>query len=215
MSDDRFIRSRLLFGEKFEELQSKKVLLLGVGGVGGHCLDALYRTGIQDITIVDFDMYDITNQNRQIASESNLGKSKVKTLVKLYKGIKGIDIKITPQWVKEFNFEPYDIVLDAIDDIPSKVAIAQKVYKKLLTSTGSAKKLDPTKIQVCNIWKTYNDPLAKKLRVELKKVGFTKKFDVIFSDENPNCKELGSFIGVTGSFGLAMASCAIKKLLKL
>lgn len=78
---------------------------------------------------------------------------------------------------------------------------------------GSAKKLDPTKIEICSVWKTYNDPLAKKFRNELKKVGFTKKFDVVFSSEVSTCKELGSFIGVTGSFGLAMASLAIRRLL--
>lgn len=211
---DRFSRSRILFGEKFNKLENAKILLFGVGGVGGHCLDALYRTGIRDITIIDFDTYDITNQNRQIASEYNEGKSKVKSLTELYQGIKGIEVKVTPEWVNTFDFDEFDLVLDAIDDIPSKVAIAKKTYKKLISSMGSAKKIDPTRIQVCSIWKTYNDGLAKKVRTELKKAKFEKKYEVIFSDELPMCDGLGSYVGVTGSFGLALASRAIARLLE-
>lgn len=208
----RFSRCRSLFGADFEKLQKSKVILLGVGGVGGFCLDSLYRSGVQDITIVDFDTFEITNQNRQLGSEA-IGVSKVERMKELYSGIQGYDLKITPQWVKEFDFEPFDLVIDAIDDMPAKVAIAVKCSEKLISSMGGAKKVDPTKIEIVNIWKTYNDGLAKKFRNELKKVGFKKKFDVVFSSELPNCKDLGSFVGVTGSFGLALSSLAIRKLL--
>lgn len=209
----RFDRCKILFGENFEKLQKAKVLLLGVGGVGSFCLDALYRSGISDITIVDFDTFDITNQNRQIGSDS-VGEVKVTRLATLYEGVKPLHVKLTPQWIEEYDFEPYDIVLDAIDDIPCKVALALKTHKKLISSMGGAKKMDPTKIQICSIWKTYNDGLAKKCRSELKKRGFNKKYDVIFSDELANCEGLGSFVGVTGSFGLALASAAISKIIK-
>jgi len=208
----RYSRCKKLFGDDFEKIQNAKILLLGVGGVGGFCLDSLYRTGVNDITIVDFDTFEITNQNRQLGSEA-LGMIKVERMKELYPGIKGYDLKITPKWVEEFNFEPYDLVIDAIDDMPAKVAIAIKCSDKLISSMGGAKKLDPTKIEITNIWKTYNDGLAKKFRNELKKMGFKKKFDVVFSSELPNCKDLGSFVGVTGSFGLALSSLAIKKLL--
>jgi len=208
----RFTRCRILFGEDFEKLQNSKVLLLGVGGVGGFCLDSLYRSGVQDITVVDFDTFEITNQNRQLGSEA-IGMSKIERMKELYSGIEGYDLKITPEWVKEFDFEPFDLVIDAIDDMPAKVAIAMKCSDKLISSMGGAKKLDPTKIEIIDIWKTYNDGLAKKFRNELKKVGFKEKFDVVFSSELPNCKDLGSFVGVTGSFGLALSSLAIKKLL--
>ena len=210
---DRFSRTRQLFEDDFEKLQSKKVLLLGVGGVGGFCLDSLYRTGIGSITIVDFDTFEVTNQNRQLGSEA-VGVVKVERMKELYPGIDGYDLKITPQWVEEFDFEPFDLVIDAIDDMPAKVAIVQKVSHKLISSMGGAKKLDPTKIEITDIWKTYNDGLAKKFRNELKKIGFKKKFDVVFSSELPNCKELGSFVGVTGSFGLTLSALAIKKLLR-
>jgi len=209
---DRFSRTRLLFEDNFEKLQNSKVLLLGVGGVGGFCLDSLYRTGIGKITIVDFDIFEVTNQNRQLGSEA-IGMSKVERMKELYSGIDGYDLKITPQWVEDFDFEPFDLVIDAIDDMPAKVAITLKCSDKLISSMGGAKKLDPTKIEVIDIWKTYNDGLAKKFRSELKKAGFKKKFDVVFSSELPNCKDLGSFVGVTGSFGLALSSLAIKKLL--
>lgn len=208
----RFSRCRSLLGDDFEKLQKSKVLLLGVGGVGGFCLDSLYRTGVKDITIVDFDIFEITNQNRQLGSEA-IGMSKVERMIELYDGINGYDLKITPEWVQKFDFEPYDLVIDAIDDMPAKVAVTLKCSEKLISSMGGAKKLDPTKIEIVDIWKTYNDGLAKKFRSELKKVGFKKKFDVVFSSELPMCKDLGSFVGVTGSFGLALSSLAIKKLL--
>ena len=210
---DRFSRCRLLFKDDFERLQKAKVILLGVGGVGGFCLDSMYRTGVGHITIVDFDEFEVTNQNRQIGSDK-IGMRKVQRMQELYPDIEGYDAKVTLDWVNEFDFEPFDLVVDAIDDMPAKVAIAQKCSHKLISSMGGAKKLDPTKIEIVDIWKTYNDRLAKKFRSELKKVGFKKKFDVVFSSELPNCQGLGSFVGVTGSFGLTLCALAIKKLMK-
>lgn len=210
---DRFARCKLLFGDEFEKLQNAKVLLLGVGGVGGFCLDSLYRTGVGSITVVDFDTFEVTNQNRQIGSDA-INMVKIERMKELYNGIEGIELKITPAWVEEFDFEPYDLVIDAIDDIPAKVAIALKVSDKLISSMGGAKKLDPTKIEISTIWKTHGDGFARKFRNELKKIGFKKKFDVVFSAELPNCDGLGSFVGVTGSFGLAISALAIRKLLK-
>jgi len=211
---DKFSRTRLLFENNFEKLQSKRVLLLGVGGVGGFCLDSLYRTGIGSITIIDFDTFEVTNQNRQLGSEA-VGMLKVERMKKLYPGIKSYNLKITPEWVEKFDFKPFDLIIDAIDDMPAKVAIAQKCSQKLISSMGGAKKLDPTKIEITDIWNTYNDGLAKKFRSELKKKGLYKKFDVVFSSELPNCKGLGSFVGVTGSFGLTLSALAIKKLLNI
>ena len=208
----RYERCRLLFGEDFEKLTQAKIILFGVGGVGGHCLDALYRTGIKDITIVDFDKYEITNQNRQIASE-NLGKIKTEVLSKQYHGITPLTQKVTKEWVEDFDFEDFDLVIDAIDDIPAKVALANKNYKKYISSCGGAKRVDPTKIEIASIWKTTNDPFAKKFRYELKKSGFNKDFKAVYSKELPiKCEGLGSFVGVTGSMGLALASLALQKL---
>lgn len=204
----------MLLGDSFDKLGSAKILLLGVGGVGSFCLDCLHRNGIHDITIVDFDCYDASNQNRQMWSELHEGESKVEAMQKHYPEIKIMDMKITPEWVEKFDFEPYDLILDAIDDIHAKLALAQKCYKKLISATGSAKRLDPTKIEVSTIWKTHGDRFASKIRYELKKRRFTKKYPVIFSTEPARTKVKGSFVGVTGSFGMTMCSLAIQKLME-
>ena len=208
---DRFDRCRLLFGKNFSKIESANILLLGVGGVGGVCLDALYKTGVKQITIVDFDKFEVTNQNRQIGSE-NLGSIKVDILGKIYSGINTLNVKITPAWVDEFDFDEFDLVIDAIDDIKAKVSIAHKCSHKLISSMGGAKKIDPTHIKISSIWKTHTDGLAKKFRYELKRSNFNGDFEVVFSDEPPQCSDLGSFIGVTGSFGLTLASLAIRKI---
>jgi len=208
----RFERVKPLFGTNFTNIKESKILLIGVGGVGGFCLDCLYRSGVRDITIVDFDTFDETNQNRQIGSE-NIGQKKVEVLSKKYPNIRYIDKKISPQWVKEFDFEKFDLVVDAIDDIPSKVALAHKTYDKLISSCGAAKRIDPTKIKIDSIWKTTNDPFAKKFRYELKRSNFDKDFQAVFSTEDPiRINELGSFVGVSGAMGLALCSLGIKKI---
>jgi len=203
----------MLLGDDFEKITSAKILLLGVGGVGSYCLDCLHRNGINDITIIDFDSYDASNQNRQMWSELHEGESKVEAMQKHYPQIKTMEMKITPEWVDAFDFEPYDLVLDAIDDIHAKLALAQKCYSKLISATGSAKRLDPTKIEVSTIWKTHGDRFASKIRYELKKRRFSKKYPVIFSSEPARTKVKGSFVGVTGAFGLTMCSLAIQKLI--
>lgn len=211
----RYDRTLKLFGEEnFKKFQNTKLILLGVGGVGSFALDALYNTGITDITIVDFDTYEESNMNRQLGSHGNIGESKVETLKKKYPNITPIHEKITLQWIDDFDFSQYDYILDAIDDIKPKVHLINKYYTKVITTSGSAKRVDPSKIEYKSIWDTYNDPFIRKIRYELKKVGFKKKFKVIFSSEEPKCLEKGSFEAVTGSFGFMMASVAINKIIK-
>lgn len=210
---DRFTRSRWIFGDKFQKLQDSKVLVCGCGGVGGVCIDALYRSGVGHITAIDCDKFDITNQNRQIGSE-NIGEYKTDVFARLYLGLKRVNLKLTPSVISEFDFSEFDLIIDCIDDIPAKVAIAKICSKRLLSSMGGAKRLDPTKIKVASIWKTTNDPFARKIRYELKKAGFKGDYKVVFSTEAPNCVNLGSFIGVTASFGLNLASLAVNRLIK-
>ncbi|WP_345987582.1 ThiF family adenylyltransferase [Sulfurimonas sp. HSL1-2] len=209
----RYERSRMLLGEDFEKLQGARLLLLGVGGVGSFCLDCLIRSGVNDITIVDFDTYDESNQNRQLWSEHHIGESKVKALQTHYPQITVIETRIDEAWVEAFDFEPYDLVLDAIDDTKAKLALAQKCYAKLISATGSAKRLDPSKIEVGTIWTAHGDRFASKLRYELKKRRFSKKYPVIFSSEPPRVKVKGSFMGVTAAFGLTMCSLAVRRLI--
>jgi tRNA A37 threonylcarbamoyladenosine dehydratase len=213
----RFDRVFKLFGNDFYNFKEHKILLLGVGGVGGFCLDCLYRTGFENITIVDFDTFDETNQNRQLESENleSLNKSKVDVFAKKYPNIKIINSKIDTNWIESFDFSEFDSVLDAIDDIPVKVELPIKISNlnkqkniniNFISSMGSAMKTDPTMIQVTDIWKTKEDGLARRIRSELRKRNFKNKYKVIFSEEKPKGELKGSFIGVTASFGLAMCS---------
>ena len=210
----KYDRSKKLFGvdisEKFEDV---KLILLGVGGVGSFALDALYNTGITNITIVDFDTYEESNLNRQMGSFGNIGRIKVEALKEKYPEVTPIHVKITPEWIDNFDFSSYDYILDAIDDVKPKVHLIKKHFTKIISTSGGAKRIDPSKIEYISIWDTYNDPFIKKIRTELKTQGFKKKFKVIFSSELPICLEKGSFEGVTGSFGLMMASVTIQKLI--
>ncbi len=212
MKHDRTIK---LFGEdNFKKLSQAKIIILGIGGVGSFALDCLYNTGIENITIVDFDTYEESNQNRQLGSHGNIGRIKVEVLKERYPNVTAIYTKITKQWIDEFDFSSYDYILDAIDDIPPKVHLIKKFYTKIISTSGSAKRIDPSKIEYKSIWDTYNDPFIKKIRTQLKKEGFKRKFKVVFSSENPICTDKGSFEGVTASFGLMMASVVIKKILR-
>jgi len=210
----RFERCRILFGEEdFTKLQQAKILILGVGGVGSYALDCLYRSGVSDITILDFDTFDETNQNRQIGSEA-VGVAKVKRLQELYPEIKTINQQMNMTWVASFDFDPYDIVIDAADSTMVKIEVAKKCYKKLIMALGSAKRYDASKIEVASIWKTHGDSLARKIRNELKRAKFDRNFTVVFSPEEDKCKDKGSCVAVTGAVGLTVCSEAIKKVLK-
>ncbi len=209
---NRFERCQMLFGDNFFKIKEAKIIILGVGGVGSYALDCLYRSGVNNITIVDFDTFDITNQNRQIGSDA-VGSYKVEHLQTIYQGIKIINQKIDIEWVKNTDLSEYDLILDAIDDIKPKVELIKRYYKKLISSGGSAKKTDPTKIEYISLWKTTNDPFLRKIRTMLKKDKFDKNFKVIFSSEVPKIVSKGSFVGVTGSFGLTMCSVAIDKII--
>jgi len=205
-----FSRCKELF-DNFEKFKNIKVLICGIGGVGGYALDCLYRSGIQNITAIDFDTFEITNQNRQIGSEY-LGEKKTEVFKKLYPKIKTIDTKITPEWIEKFDFSEFDFVIDAIDDMEAKIALIKKTYPKLISSMGAARRIDPTKIEIADIWKTTIDPFAKIIRTRLKKDGFKQNFTTVYSIETPQKCEKGSFIAVTGGFGMTICAEIIKKI---
>lgn len=212
----RFTRVKWLIGEElFDKITTLKVLVFGLGGVGGFCVDALYRTGFKDFTFIDEDSFEATNLNRQLHSE-HIGQAKAEVFSQIYGG-KGIVKRVDSAFLREFSLQEFDIIIDAIDDIPAKVAIVGVVdtQKQIFVSaTGGARKLDTTKISIAPLCKTHGDALAKKFRYELKKAGLKANFEVVFSDEKPICKELGSFMGVTGAFGLALASLVLRKVIK-
>ena len=210
----RYSRCKTLFGEDdFNKLQNSNIIILGVGGVGGHTLDCLYRSGITNITIVDYDKYDESNQNRQIGSHA-VGEDKLTVLKQLYPDIKTIHQKMDLEWLDNFDFEPFDIIVDSADTTKVKIELAKKEYKKLIMSLGSAKRYDTTKIEVASIWKSHGDALGRKIRYELKKAKFDRNFTVVFSPEEDKCKDKGSCIAVTGAFGLTICSEVIKRVLK-
>lgn len=212
----RFTRVKWLIGEElFDKITTLKVLVFGLGGVGGFCVDALYRTGFKDFTFIDEDSFEATNLNRQLHSE-HIGQAKAEVFSQIYGG-KGIVKRVDSAFLREFSLQEFDIIIDAIDDIPAKVALVGVVdtQKQIFVSaTGGARKLDTTKIAIAPLCKTHGDALAKKFRYELKKAGLKANFEVVFSDENPICKELGSFMGVTGAFGLALASLVLRKVIE-
>ncbi|ECH3658500.1 tRNA threonylcarbamoyladenosine dehydratase [Campylobacter upsaliensis] len=211
----RYTRVKWLVGdENYEKISRTRVLIFGLGGVGGICTDALFRTGFTKLTLIDADSFETTNLNRQIHSE-HIGENKAEVFAKIYQA-KGIVAKVDEEFLSTFDLSKFDLIIDAIDDISAKVALANKIdFKKqiFISSTGGARKLDPTLIKTTSIFKTYGDALAKKFRYGLRKSGFKGDFDVVFSNEEAKCKNLGSFMGVTASFGLALASLALKKVL--
>ncbi len=209
----RFARCRQLFGpEDFARLQDARILLLGAGGVGSYALDCLYRTGIHRITVIDYDRYERSNQNRQIGSEA-LGMLKTEHLAARYPGITTIQQRMDMAWVAAFDFDPYDLILDAADTTRVKIEIAKRHYRKLIMALGSARRIDPTQIQTVSIWKSQGDPLARKIRNELKKARFDRNFTVIFSPETVRGDAGGSFVGVTGAFGLTLCATAVDTIL--
>jgi tRNA A37 threonylcarbamoyladenosine dehydratase len=210
----RFERCRTLFGkEGFEKIQNAHILILGVGGVGSYALDCLYRSGVKHLTIVDYDSFDESNRNRQIGSDA-VGEKKLSVLKRLYPEIHTIEQKMDCAWVEQFDFSPYDIIIDSADTTKVKIELAKRCYKKLIMSVGSAKRIDTKKIEVASIWKTHGDALARKIRNELKRAKFDRNFTVVFSPEENYTKESGSFVGVTGAFGLTLCSEAIQRILK-
>ena len=212
---DRFTRSRWLFGKNFAKLHNAKVLVCGCGGVGGAAIEALYRSGVINLSVIDNDKFDITNQNRQFGSEF-LGENKCDVFARKFEGISPIFAKIDSEFLENFDISKFDFIIDAIDDAPAKIALAMKCHEKnikFISSLGAAKRLDPTKIKITSIWKTHGDPFAKKIRYELKKAGFKGDFVCVFSEEEPRCEKLGSFMGVTTSFGLIIASFVVRNLI--
>ena len=209
----RYTRVKWLFGEEQVDFFGKqRVLVFGLGGVGGICVDTLFCTGFKDFTLVDGDSFEPTNLNRRLHSE-HLGEPKALVFERIYKA-KGVVAKVDEGFLNEFSLEGFDLITDAIDDIPAKVALAKKADMKnqiYISATGGARKLDPTRVKIAPLYRTHGDALAKKFRYELKKTGLRGDFDVVYSDEKPLCKDLGSFMGVTACFGLTLASLAVRK----
>ena len=198
-----FRRTELLLGdESMERLNSKRVIIFGVGGVGSWCTESLVRSGIRQLTIVDSDRVCITNVNRQLmATTKTIGQVKVEALrerlltINPAADITALQQIFTLETAESFNLENYDYIIDAIDSLKDKAllilmatssAIGGSQRKtKFFSSMGAALKMDPTRIQVAEFWKVKGDPLARALRNRFKRdKQFPKhKFLCVFSDE--------------------------------
>jgi len=192
---NQFSRTQLLFGvEAMERLADSRVAVFGVGGVGGYTVEALARSGVGAIDLIDDDKVCLTNINRQIiALKSTIGKYKVDVAAERIHDINP-DCKVTiyktffmPETADQFDFSQYDYVVDAIDTVTGKIEIimqAKAVGVPVISSMGAGNKLDPTAFEVADIYKTSVCPLAKVMRRELKKRG-VRKLKVVYSKERP------------------------------
>ena len=226
-------RTIMLLGkENVEKLKSKKVIVFGVGGVGGYTCEALARTGIGRIDIVDNDVVSLSNINRQIiALHSTVGQKKVGVMKARMLDINpsivvnAFDTFYTPETSANFDFTEYDYVIDAIDTVAGKIDLAEKcdaVNVPIISSMGAGNKLDPCAFKVADIYKTSVCPLAKAVRTALKKKG-VKKLKTVYAEELPHVNTDNSGDGkrtpascafIPSVVGLIIASEVIKDLMK-
>ena len=192
---NKFDRTKRLLGSKaMEKLTDAHVAVFGIGGVGGHAVDALVRSGIGEITLVDSDEIAESNINRQlIATTNTVGRKKVEVMREHLLAINP-DVKVNlhdcfflPETKDEFDFSKYDYVIDAVDTVTAKIALVmacQETGVPIVSSMGAGNKLDPTAFEVTDIYKTSVCPLAKVMRKELKARG-VKHLKVVYSKEIP------------------------------
>ncbi len=211
--------------ENLEKIKKKKVLIIGIGGVGGYALEALVRSGINNITIIDYDKIEESNLNRQIiTNQNNIGNFKVEEARKRCLSINpNLNIQALNKKLDENNLKDvlygFDYIIDACDTVKVKFLLMK--YKKdygyeLISSMGTAKKVDPTKLNITTLDKTSYDPLARKLRNMIKKSKISGKFYVVSSKEEAiNTGDiLGSMVFVPAVSGVYLATFVINDILK-
>lgn len=224
-------RLRMLIGkDKVDILQGKRVIVFGIGGVGGFTCEALARCGIGTIDLVDNDTVSLSNINRQIiALHSTVGRYKTEVMKeRIYDINPNIVVNIhntfvTKENINQFDFTKYDYVVDAIDSVPAKVELAyesERVDTPIIASMGTGNKLNPLDFKVADIYKTSVCPLARVMREKLRKRG-VKKLRVVYSTEEPTVAERGEggYVPASCAFtpsvaGFILASEVIKDLIK-
>ena len=220
VGDFMFDRLKLLIGEEnIAKIASKKVLLVGLGGVGGFVFESLVRSGIKNFTVCDGDTFDTSNLNRQIlANQNNIGLNKALEAknralsINPDINIEVIDYNLTKDNINKLG--AFDYIIDACDDVSAKIELIKYAINnniKIICSMGTGKRLDPTKLAITRIDKTYNDPLAKVMRSKLKKEGITLKIPCVASTELSinNDKVIASSIFVPATAGIYLASFVI------
>lgn len=217
-------RLQLVYGDaSIEKLRNSRVMIAGLGGVGSYSAEAVARCFVGQMTLVDFDTYDLTNLNRQLHSNLEvLEQLKVEVIARELMKINPFlvvnkhAIKIDENNINElFNGEKYDYVIDAIDDINAKLLLVDYCKKQdipIISCMGTGNRRNPQSFSITDISKTFNCPMAKKMRRELKRIGI-EKHQVVFSQELPvkseNTTTIGSNSFVPASAGLLLASHVI------
>ncbi|MBR7133129.1 MAG: tRNA threonylcarbamoyladenosine dehydratase [Clostridia bacterium] len=232
--DKRFSRTAQLLGdEALQKLKNSRVAVFGLGGVGGYAAEALARTGVGAIDLIDSDTVDITNLNRQIiATQSTVGMDKTEAMKKRIADINP-EIRVTAhklfysaETAEKLSLSQYDYIVDAIDTVTSKIELiinAQKSGTPIISSMGTGNKLNAYELEVSDIYKTSVCPLARVMRYELKKRG-VKGLKVVYSREEPRKSSLKGMGGksipascafVPGTAGLIIAGEVTKDILNL
>ena len=224
--DTRFIRTQMLLGEDaMERLATSRVAVFGLGGVGGHVVEALARSGIGALDLIDNDTVALSNLNRQIiATENTLGELKTEAAKARVLSVNP-NCRVTlhncfflPENADTFDFSAFDYVVDAIDTVSGKLAIIEKALAAgvpVISSMGTGNKLNPAMLTVSDISETSYDPLARVMRRELKKRGITS-LKVVWSRESGSRRSTpGSTPFVPGCAGLILASEVVRDLLSL
>lgn len=232
---EEFTRFEMLIGkDNLENLSNKHIIVFGIGGVGGYVCEALARSGIGNFTLVDNDIVDVSNLNRQIiATNNSIGLPKVEVMkeriLSINKNAKVNTKKcfFLPETAEEFDFSKYDYVVDAIDTVTAKLAIIELAKKNnvpVISAMGTGNKLNPLELTVTDISKTSMCPLARVMRTELRKRGINK-LKVVYSKETPiktgviNPKTgksvPGSSAFVPGVAGLVIALEVVKDLINI
>lgn len=230
-------RTELLLGKKqLEKLHKSHVLVAGVGGVGAYAIEMLVRAGVGEITMVDADIVKSSNRNRQlIALTSTEGRAKVEVMRDRALDINPlVKINIKYEFLKDGNIPmllevPYDYIIDAIDSLSPKTYFIVNCLKNkipLISSMGAGGKIDPTKVQICDISKSYHCKLAKMVRKRLSKFQIKDGFDVVFSpeptspenvifidDEKNKKTTVGTISYMPTLFGILAASKVIRELI--
>lgn len=219
-------RVNLLF-DNIDKFINSKVLIVGVGGVGGACMEALVRMGLKYIAVIDNDVFDNSNLNRQLLSNiNNIGHSKVKEAALRAKSINpDIFVEEHEMFLNESNFNEidltkYDYVIDCCDTVTTKLLLIKECLKKnvkIISSMGTGNRVDPTKLEIMSIWKTNYDPLAKIMRKLLRDNGIKDKVMVLSSNEIPmktNSRTPGSTAFVPNCAGFCIASYVFNDIMK-
>lgn len=219
-----FERLITLIGEdNVNKLKKANVLIVGLGGVGGYALETLVRSGIYNLTIVDGDIVELSNLNRQIISKRDV-IGRPKALVAQARTLEinpDVNLKVINQFISKDNFsllniDSFDYVIDACDDLNLKMLLIKNAEKyKLISSMGTANKMDMTRFKITTIDKTSYDPLAKIIRKKIKEEKIRTKFKVVSSDEKvmKNGTKLGTIAYMPAVSGLLCASYVINDII--